>query len=226
MPVSSPTIYGEQLYCHYMQYTVFLEVKKTYNLQWITVNWHSQNSLLFSSLSHHHLLLVVISALQSYNTDFSTLIGWYINVISVNEITVFNCKLKLKPKTLLPYFFYCKIIKKITVNFTDFFLQCTTTTLSQTIYRTPLVCSIKRSRVFSSELYFCTVVDYYYFLLCLLVFAGTRFRTISSSTSWCGSSWIRLRRQTSRSVPDFISHFPTFSKHFRTFSSAPLQLSS
>ncbi len=38
------------------------------------------------------------------DTDFSTLIGWYINIISVNEITVFNCKFKLKPKMLLPYF--------------------------------------------------------------------------------------------------------------------------
>ncbi len=52
------------------------------------------------------------------DTDFSTSIGWFINIISVNEITVFNCKFKLKPKMLLPYFF--------TVNFTDFFfLQCT-----------------------------------------------------------------------------------------------------
>ncbi len=47
------------------------------------------------------------------DTNFSTSIGWYINIISVNEITVFNCKLKLKPKMLLPYFF--------TVIFTDFF---------------------------------------------------------------------------------------------------------
>uniref|UniRef100_A0A673GQM5 PLA2c domain-containing protein n=1 Tax=Sinocyclocheilus rhinocerous TaxID=307959 RepID=A0A673GQM5_9TELE len=37
--------------------------------------------------------LVVISVLQRYKTDFSTSIGWYINSISVNEITVFNCKL-------------------------------------------------------------------------------------------------------------------------------------
>ncbi len=56
--------------------------------------------------SHQLLLLVVISVLQRYKTDFSTLIGWYINIrpISVNEITVFNCKFKLKPKILLPYF--------------------------------------------------------------------------------------------------------------------------
>ncbi len=46
--------------------------------------------------SHHLLLLVVISVLQRYKTDFSTSIGWYINIISVNEITVFNCKFKLK----------------------------------------------------------------------------------------------------------------------------------
>ncbi len=38
----------------------------------------------------------VISVLQRYKTDFSTSIGWYINIISVNEITVFNCKFKLK----------------------------------------------------------------------------------------------------------------------------------
>ncbi len=48
-------------------------------------------------LSHHHLHLVVISVFQRYKTDFSTSIGWYINIISVNEITVFNCKFKLKP---------------------------------------------------------------------------------------------------------------------------------
>ncbi len=47
--------------------------------------------------SDRHLLLVVISVLQRYKTDFSTSIGWYINIISVNEITVFNCKFKLKP---------------------------------------------------------------------------------------------------------------------------------
>ncbi len=46
--------------------------------------------------SHQHLLLVVIGVLQSYKTDFSTLIGWYINITSVNEITVFNCTFKLK----------------------------------------------------------------------------------------------------------------------------------
>ncbi len=46
--------------------------------------------------SHHHLLLVIISVLQRYK-DFSTSIGWYINIISVNEITVFTCKFKLKP---------------------------------------------------------------------------------------------------------------------------------
>ncbi len=37
-----------------------------------------------SSDSHQHLHLVVISGLQSYKTDFSTLIGWYINIIAVN----------------------------------------------------------------------------------------------------------------------------------------------
>ncbi len=59
--------------------------------------------------SHHLLLLVVISALQSYKTDFSASIGWYINIISDNEITVFKCTFKLKPKMLLPYF-YGKIL--------------------------------------------------------------------------------------------------------------------
>ncbi len=64
-------------------------------------------------LSHRCLLLVVISVLNRFKTDFSTSIGWYINIISVNEITVFNCKFKLKSKMLLPYF-YGRI----------FFLQC------------------------------------------------------------------------------------------------------
>ncbi len=40
-----------------------------------------------------------------YKTDFSTSISWYINIISVNEITVFNCRFKLKPKMLLLYFY-------------------------------------------------------------------------------------------------------------------------
>ncbi len=31
-----------------------------------------------------------------YKTDFSTSINWYINIISVNEITVFNFKFQLK----------------------------------------------------------------------------------------------------------------------------------
>ncbi len=47
--------------------------------------------------SPQHLLLVVVSGLQSYKTDFSTSIGWYINIISVNKIAVINCKIKLKP---------------------------------------------------------------------------------------------------------------------------------
>ncbi len=42
--------------------------------------------------SHHLLFLMVISVLQRYKTDFSTSIGCYIIIISVNEITVFNCK--------------------------------------------------------------------------------------------------------------------------------------
>ncbi len=41
--------------------------------------------------------LVFISVFQRYKTDFITSIGWYINIISVNDIMVFNCKFKLKP---------------------------------------------------------------------------------------------------------------------------------
>ncbi len=33
---------------------------------------------------------------QRYKTDFSTSEGCYTNIISVHEITVFNCKFKLK----------------------------------------------------------------------------------------------------------------------------------
>ncbi len=51
----------------------------------------------FGSSCDSHLLLVIISVLQRYKTYFSTSIGWYINIISVNEITVFNCIFKLKP---------------------------------------------------------------------------------------------------------------------------------
>ncbi len=43
------------------------------------------------------MLLVVISVLQRYKTDFSNSIDWYINIKSVNEITVFKCKFKFKP---------------------------------------------------------------------------------------------------------------------------------
>ncbi len=33
-------------------------------------------------------LFLVFSVLQRYKTDFSTSVGWYINIISINEITV------------------------------------------------------------------------------------------------------------------------------------------
>ncbi len=48
-----------------------------------------------SSCDSHHLLLVVISVLQRYRFQYFNRL--YINIISVNEITVFNCKFKLKP---------------------------------------------------------------------------------------------------------------------------------
>ncbi len=52
----------------------------------------------FASLCDFLIMhLVVFSVFQRYKTDFSTLISWHINIISVNEITVFNCKFKLKP---------------------------------------------------------------------------------------------------------------------------------
>ncbi len=81
-------------------------------------------------LSHQLLLLVVISVLQRYKTDFSTSIGWYINIISVNEITVFNCKSKITVKMLLPYFFMVKFWQPqmpfFSLKFYRFFLQCST----------------------------------------------------------------------------------------------------
>ncbi len=56
----------------------------------------------------HHVTLITSCfwwlSVYYKGTDFSTSVGWYINIISVNEITVFNCKFKLKPKMLLPYF--------------------------------------------------------------------------------------------------------------------------
>ncbi len=58
----------------------------------------------FGSSCDSHQLLLVISVLQRYKTDLSTSVCWYINIISVNEIAVFNCKFKLKPKMLLLYF--------------------------------------------------------------------------------------------------------------------------
>ncbi len=39
----------------------------------------------------HYLNAIVFSVLQRNKTDFTTSICWYINMISVNEITVFNC---------------------------------------------------------------------------------------------------------------------------------------
>ncbi len=81
----------------HLLYTVCYYVKAACDGLWFSV-W----------LSHHHLHLVVISVFQRYKTNFRTLIGWYINIISVNEITVFNCKVTfkgktVKPKMLLPY---------------------------------------------------------------------------------------------------------------------------
>ncbi len=58
-----------------------------------------------AALVHHVTLITscfwwLSSVLQRYKTDVNTSIGWYINIISVNEITVFNCKFKLKPENL------------------------------------------------------------------------------------------------------------------------------
>ncbi len=57
--------------------------------------------LLFKSCLLHHVTLITSCfwwlSVYYKDTDFSTSIGWYINIISVNEITVFNCKFKLKP---------------------------------------------------------------------------------------------------------------------------------
>ncbi len=44
-----------------------------------------------------YISLSVISLLQRYKTDINTSVGCYINIISVNEITVFKCKFKLNP---------------------------------------------------------------------------------------------------------------------------------
>ncbi len=76
--VSSPTIYGEKphvcvcvrLCTFYIQY---VNIKKLLVIGFGFIMW----------LSHHHLLLVVVSILQRYKTYFSTSIGWYINIISV-----------------------------------------------------------------------------------------------------------------------------------------------
>ncbi len=67
-------------------------------------SYFTSNVVKLIKLSHHHLLLVVISVLQRYKRDFTTSIGWYINIISVIEITVFKCQFKLKPKILQSYF--------------------------------------------------------------------------------------------------------------------------
>ncbi len=72
---------------------------------------------------------MVISVLQRYKTDFSTLIGWYINIISVNEITVFNCKCELNAENIKCCYriLYGRIppttatVFIFTVNFTVFF---------------------------------------------------------------------------------------------------------
>ncbi len=79
---------------------------------------------------NHHLHSVVISVFQRYKTDFSTSIGWYINIISCNESTVCNCTFKLKPKKLkcCYHILYGRILATsaagfLTVYFRDFFLQ-------------------------------------------------------------------------------------------------------
>ncbi len=54
--------------------------------------------LLFKAALVHHVTLCFWWLSVYYkDTDFSTSIDWYINIISVNDITVFNCKSKLKP---------------------------------------------------------------------------------------------------------------------------------
>ncbi len=54
-----------------------------------------------------------------YKTDVSTSIGWYINIISVNEITGFNCKFKLEPNDLKCYYhiFYGKNLETTAAGF-------------------------------------------------------------------------------------------------------------
>ncbi len=65
---------------------------------WMTLCFFYICYYLKAALVHH---VTLISScfwwLSVYykDTDFSTLIGCYINIISVNEITVFNCKFKL-----------------------------------------------------------------------------------------------------------------------------------
>ncbi len=55
-------------------------------------------------LSNQRLHLVVISVFQRYKTDLSISIGWYINIRSVKEITVFSYKFELKPYNLKCYY--------------------------------------------------------------------------------------------------------------------------
>lgn len=76
--------------------------------------------------------------------------------------------------------------------------------------------SSRRHQVWAPSLQFGLYINaisrvFVYFLhsvhfLCL-VFTGIRFRTISSSTSWCGLLLIRRRHQTSRLARSLCSHF-------------------
>ncbi len=70
---------------------------------------------------------MVISVFQRYKTDLSISIGWYINIRSVKEITVFSYKFELKPYNLKCYYriFYGRITATtaadfFTIHFADF----------------------------------------------------------------------------------------------------------
>ncbi len=81
----------------------------------------------------HHVTFSSTPALGAYQcitkqrNRFNTSIVWYNNIISINEITVFNCKFKVKPTNVATIFLSGKILATaascqcFTVNLTDFY---------------------------------------------------------------------------------------------------------
>ncbi len=91
--------------------------------------------------SHQHLLLVVISGLQSYKTDFSIYIGWYINIVAVKlrYLTVnLKCCYRIFYNGRIPGKHSCQVF---TIDFTNSFYSVSITLLCHPAHHHSIYCT-------------------------------------------------------------------------------------